>query len=254
MTVLTEKQQLREAIVANRRMLSLLDHQIDELQKLDPGMTEVADPDRHQPFSYVVEGTRPAGVLPSYLAAEYAHETLENRAGIVIPVDPFAPASAPIPTGFQNPYYGYIRVQSDAAFVATRLFACAEIFDLGRLGKQGGVLADVATKTVDMQTADAYFGISFRLYDESASRWLLLANKQGQVQQDTAVPSSLFGPLAMSSAGGVEIPTECVFPRNGLIRVETYIQNSFYPSWFDSPNSALSRIYFVFHGYKVFGG
>lgn len=235
MTVLTEKQQLREAVVANRRMLKLLDQQIDELAKLEPDVAaELIDPERHQPFTYVVEG-------------------IDKKAGIVIPVStvPFEPPPDLV-TGFQNPYYGYIRIQSDAAFVATRIFACVEaipsVVDLGD---------DIPVrKNMDAPTSDAFWGISFRAYDEGAARWLLLANNRQQVQQAAAVPSPLFGQLPISSSGGLEIPTECVFPRNGLIRVEAYVQS--FPdgtqSIADKLTPDLTRIYFLLHGYKVFGG
>lgn len=226
MTVLTEKQQLREAVVANRRMLKLLDQQIDELAKLEPDVTaELLDPERHQPFSYIVEG-------------------LDKKAGIVVPTEQLSPSR-----GFQNPYYGYIRIQSDAAFVATRIFACVEA-----IPTKLNFFEDVPiTKNIDAPTADAFFGIGFRAYDESAARWLLLTNNRQQVQQAAAVPSTLFGQLPISSSGGLEISTECVFPRNGLIRVEAYIQLLLGDNSLQN-TPVLTRVYFILHGYKVFGG
>lgn len=227
MTVLTEKQQLREAIVANRRMLKLLDQQIDELRKLEPTVAvDLADPDRHQPYAYVVEGA-------------------DKQAGIQVLPPTSTPVNAPNSVGFQNPYYGYVRVQSDAAFVVTRIFVCA-------LGDSFPDRGSNRLAHVDAPTADSTWGISLKLYDESSNRWLLLANNGSQVQQNTAVPSYLFGALPISSSGGLEIPTECVFPRNAVIRAEAYIQR-----WTSEPTrgiSVLKRVHVVFHGYKVYGG
>lgn len=202
---------LAAAVVANRRMLKLLDQQIDELSKIEPGVAaDLTDPDRHQPFSYVVAG-------------------VDGRAGIVM-------EGAAAGSGGQSPQFGYIRIESDAAFVATRAFCCEQTINL-LAGTPSGFAFDATTW-------DLFFGLSLRAYDEGSQRWLFMAN-QRQFIQATAVPSSLFGALPITSEGGIELPAECVFPRNGLVRIEAYQQHS---------AGGGQRIYFILHGYKVFGG
>lgn len=213
---MSERENLRAAVVANRRMLKMLDQQIDEAMKLEPELfAELADPDRHQPFSYVVEGQ-------------------DKQPGILVNGS----------LGYQNPLFGYVRIQSDAAFVATRVFACVQTRIVVSAGPVYG-----APTIWDGTVAGQVSSLGFRAYDESAGRWLLLANSRERVQQDAAVPVSLFGQMQLASAGGIELPTECVFPRNGLIRIEAYIMSN--PAEAISPDA---RIYFILHGYKAFGG
>lgn len=213
---MSQRENLRAAVIANRRMLKLLDQQIEEVMKIEPEVfAELADPDRHQPFSYIVEGA-------------------DKEPGI--------PTSGAV--GYQNPHFGYIRIQSDAAFVATRLFVCVQMQYAVAPGPIYG-----RPKLADATEAEAAYNLSFRAYDESAGRWLLLANSRERVQQDAAVPGTLFGQIPLASAGGIELPTECVFPRNGLIRVEAYLLQLNAFSVIPTP-----RIYFIMHGYKVFGG
>ncbi len=144
-----------------------------------------------------------------------------------------------MPVGYQNPMYGYIRIQSDAAFVAQRAFVCVQQLDAG--------VDTVAT--IDAPTWEQTGGLSFRAYDESSARWLFIANNRQLVQQDSAVPGSLFGQLPISSQGGIELPSECTFPRNGLLRIEAYAQIN--P---ENASVPVQRMFFILHGYKVFGG
>lgn len=212
------RKQLAAAINADRRLLKLLDQQLEELLRVEPELAlELVDPDRRQPFVYVTEG---ADGLP----------------GI-----PLVQAS----NGFQNPNFGYIRMQSDAAFVATHAYACASVLQspIGQALRQDFLDVPLFSSSGDNP-------LHFRLYDESSNRSVSLISNAQNAARDVAVPAEVFGSVNPVFSGGLELSAESVFPRNAVVRVEAYARDSSGAT----PAAAVERAYFMLLGYKVFGG
>ena len=206
------RKHLAAAINADRRLLKLLDQQLEELLRVGPELAlDLVDPDRRQPFVYIAEG-------------------VDGQPGI-----PLLVASA----GFQNPNFGYIRMQSDSAFVVTGAYAC------------GGIALTSAPILLDVPNFSTNNNpLHFRLYDESSNRSLSLVSNAQNAARDVAVPAEVFGAANPVFSGGLEIPAESVFPRNAVVRVEAYARDSAG----SSPTDATQRVYFMLLGYKVFGG
>ncbi len=201
---LANRKELTALLQANRYGLSLLDRQIAELGRVRPEAFLALDDlqrDSEKPYSYATEGS-------------------DKQSGILINATN---------TGFGNPYFGYVRVQSDAAFVATRLFACYE---------KSNLYYDFFDQTFSASGR----ALDLRLYDESNAKWLGLANN-GQSMQNVGISAQMFAPVTTQARGGLELPAECTFPRNALIRVEAYFQTA--PAVND-------RVHVIFHGYKAY--
>ena len=199
--------EIQEAIRANLKSIASLDKEIEQLSResVDAALSLV-DKDRKMPFWYVAYGD---DQLPGVRLYEYG----VNAASI-----------------------GYIRVQSDAAFVATGVDACVEYEEGGR--RLFSTIYDLPLSVV--------FGV--RVYDESSYRWVTLTNQDRNVQQGASLPTSLLSPVTKFRQSGFSLTNECTFPRNALVRVEAYANE--YPEEGIRP----TRFYFSFCGYKVFGG
>lgn len=135
----------------------------------------------------------------------------------------------------ENPSYGYIRTHPDSAFVLTRI--CA------------GLTRNPGASVTFTTSYQSYLGLGFRLYDESSSRWITFTNHNNEPQQKAVFPAAAFSPYPAYNEGGFDMPTECVFPRSAVIRVEAYVQDL---SIITPPG--VERLQVVFSGYKVYGG
>jgi hypothetical protein len=207
--------EIQEAIRANLKSLASLDKEIEALSResVDAALSLV-DKDRKMPFWYMAYGD-------DQLPGVRLYETGENAASV-----------------------GYIRVQSDSAFVATGIDTCYEYEFTQPTAAGQHIFANV----YDFSQI-APFGV--RLYDESSYRWVTLTNQDRSVQQNASVPTSLVSPVTKFRQSGFSLINECTFPRNALIRVEVYA-NDFSSIPLSLAN--IRRFYFSFCGYKVFGG
>jgi hypothetical protein len=133
----------------------------------------------------------------------------------------------------ENPAFGYVRTHPDSAFVLTRIHAA--------------VTSQFTTGLPPVTDVTTGYGVGFgfRFYDESSSRWITFTNQNAEPQQKAVLPSSAFTPYTSLNEGGFALPSECVFPRSAVIRVEAYVQQF--------PPDA-TRLQVVFGGYKVYGG
>lgn len=214
------------AIKANKRALSLLDKMIAETSEVDGDLAvDALLGDQSLPFSYVtLDGVDGLPGVNLTVADRAAGNTL---------------------LGPTQPYYGFVRVQSDAAFVATRVFAVARM------------VTDVVAAPVywDAPSAESCYGFQLRLRDESNAREINLSYNAQQIpQQAVALPLSLFGQSHFSAQGGLELPAECVFPRNATIRVEAMFTSGLDDAPTAAPQVSACRVGLIWHGYKVFGG
>jgi hypothetical protein len=202
--------EIQEAIRANLKSIASLDREIEQLSResVDAALSLV-DKDRKMPFWYVAYGD---DQLPGIRLYEY---------------------------GVNTASVGYIRIQSDAAFVATGIDACVEY-----AGLQPGLLF---SSVYDLPLS---FTFGVRVYDESSYRWVTLTNQDRSVQQGASLPTSLLSPVTKFRQSGLSLTNECTFPRNALIRVEAYTNEI--PQ--GPSNIRPTRFYFSFCGYKVFGG
>lgn len=228
------KKEIAQAVKANRRLLGLVDDQLACLARTTPAVAlDAIDADRRMPYWYVASAPTPQeqGVgLTDY--------TKQNA-----PQSPFIRITQGFTTGsfgntMQYPNVGYIRIQSDAAFVATSILAS--------FSQSGGADLTVTGGTFYPNTLQ---NAAFRLYDESSNRWISLTNQDRLIQQRATLPGVAISPAALFFENGSRLPTECVFPRNALIRVEVYYYDVLVPGI--SPDT---NIYFALGGYKVFGG
>jgi hypothetical protein len=188
--------ELSAALRANRQALSVVDKHLRELS--DPSFDDLLDQGR-QAFCYGVVGS-------------------DGEAGI-----PLGTAFGP-----NNPYSGFIRMQSDADFVATRVLA---------------VTSWVANNFEQFRPAASSIALGFQLYDVSSARNIsLLGGDADYLPYTLAAPSAQYD-------NGIDLPAECNFPRNAVVRVDV-IQD------FDTATYNLDdvRVYFLLFGYKVFGG
>jgi len=195
------------AVQANRQLFSLLKDKIACLSKkeADVAMAWAVD-DNKAPFFYSAQGS-------------------DGHAGIAMSLTSFGPT---------NPSFGYVRMQSDAAFVATRMYAM--------------VSRKIADQTLFFgQPSLAIASIGFRIYDESSSRWITVGNREQNATQDVTTSLRVVGPSDYFSAGGLELPADCTFPRSATLRVEAYSMASL-------EGLQEFRVYFIFGGYKVYGG
>lgn len=210
--------EIQEAIRANLKSLASLDKEIEALSResVDAALALV-DKDRKMPFWYMAYGD-------DQLPGVRLYETGENAASV-----------------------GYIRVQSDSAFVATGIDACYEYEQTTE--NQAGQY--VFSNAYDFSIL-APFGV--RLYDESSYRWVTLTNQDRSVQQNASLPTLLISPVTKFRQSGFSLINECTFPRNALVRVEVYTNDlsSFFPP--ETEPFSVRRFYFSLCGYKVFGG
>lgn len=202
--------ELKAAITANKRLLALLDKDIAEASMVDPDIIGL-DPDQAQPYTFTaVDGP-------------------DGDPGINVVGGGL---------GVNNPYYGLVRTDGDAAFVCTRMSAYVMIT---------GLLGLSAPCFYDAPTAVAWYGLGVRLLDDTSSRRLsLVYNHQAMPWQGAIVPLDVIGQCSFGSIGGVTNPSECTFARNSTIRVEAFSTRM------SSPTAM--RVHVLFHGYKVYGG
>jgi hypothetical protein len=229
------KKEIAQAVKANRRMLGLVDDQLACLAKTTPSVAlDAIDADRRMPYWYVA--TSPTPQAASTGLSAYTKQNANQSPFIRITQ---GYTVTPSQTSVQYPNIGYIRVQSDAAFVATSIFANfyqsrGSQFDL--IPRHGTLYAALGNK------------VGVRLYDESSNRWLTLTNQNQTIQQNATLPGQAISPSALLFENSVRLPTECTFPRNALIRVEIYYYQTL------TVFSGDIDIYFAIGGYKVFGG
>lgn len=191
---------LKAGLRANKRALALLDKQISQISEFSD------DAHEHQPFIYVAEGA-------------------DGAPGIVL-------ASATV--GFSNPGYGYIRMQSDAAFVCTHLFCVAQV----AVSSTQYIWSD---SSISETRSSLSFG--FRLVDESSQRLITLSRRDNS-PDSTYLPASFAAQDFFFNQGSMRLVEETAFPRNALVRVEGYK---------DFTGTA-TRLWVGLGGYKVFGG
>lgn len=208
--------EIQEAIRANLKSIASLDKEIEALasESVDAALSLV-DKDRKMPFWYMAYGD-------DQLPGVRLYETGENSASV-----------------------GYIRVQSDSAFVATGIDVCYEYEQFAESATGQRVFSNVYDFSVL-----APFGV--RLYDESSYRWVTLTNQDRSVQQNASLSTSLLSPVTKFRQSGFSLINECTFPRNALLRVEVYAND--FSSLFPPSAFSVHRLYFSLCGYKVFGG
>lgn len=227
------RKEIAQAVKANRRMLGLVDDQLSSLAKTTPTVAlDAIDADRRMPYWYVA-------TAPTPQAVDAGLGTYTQKNGQQSPYIPITNGLISTPGGglsVQYPNIGYIRVQSDAAFVATTILTS---FSQTQLGAGGRLFGGTFYRQ----------NIGVRLYDESSNRWLTLTNQNQRIQQDATLPGQVISPSLIFFENGSRVPTECVFPRNALIRVEIYYYDILVPGVSDPV-----KVYFSLGGYKVFGG
>ncbi|NBT35341.1 MAG: hypothetical protein EBT03_07355 [Betaproteobacteria bacterium] len=227
------KKEIAQAVKANRRLLGLVDDQIACLAKTTPAVAlDAIDADRRMPYWYVA--TSPTQQQQGVGLSDYTKQNATQS--------PFIRITQGMTAGtfgntMQYPDVGYIRVQSDAAFVATNVLTSFSVNRAPEAVQGGTFYPNVSQK------------VAFRLYDESSNRWISLTNQDRLVQQRATLPGIAISPSSLFYENGSRLPTECVFPRNALIRVEVYYYDVLTPGI-----SSDTNIYFALGGYKVFGG
>lgn len=183
-----ELKALKAAVLANRRLLALLDNDLAEASLVDPDLVNL-DPDQSLSFTYA------------------AMDGGDGLAGIDISTSL---------TGVSNPHYGILRTDGDAAFVCTSMSAYVETFyDIDGSG------ADHCF--IDAATAASRFGVGVRLLDDTSGRRLsLVYSASAMPWQSAVIPIDVLGQCSFGSVGGLLNPAECTFPRNTTIRIDAF--------------------------------
>lgn len=199
------KRELNEVLRANAKLLAVFDEEVEELAKKSVSAALGAtSKDRSMPYWYSVYGEdqEPGVALTAY--------------------------------GENNPSVGYIRVQSDASFVATQLdFSFSSI-------------TPFSPKTLYKPPAGDLLVYGIRLYDESNYRWISLSDRTTNGQEGDFFPLSRMSPDWSLKQIGFSLANEVTFPRNALIRLEVFCNRNLF--------EANPRLHCSFCGYKVFGG
>lgn len=197
-------------VQANRQLFSLLKDKVACLskQEADVAMAWAVD-DNKSPFFYSAQGS-------------------DGHPGILMSLSQFGPS---------NPSFGYVRMHSDAAFVATRLYAVVEI-----------TISGVVDHSFVQDGHTFPGGVGFRIYDESSGRWITVGNREQNAVQDVTTALGVVSPYDYFSVGGLELPADSTFPRSATLRVEAYSFKDL------SLGYTEVRVHFILGGYKVYGG
>lgn len=199
---------INETLRANAKAISVFDEEMEELAKENVSAAlSAVTKDRKMPFWYSVRG--------------------EDKApGVLINS-----------SGDNDPSVGYIRTQSDSVFVATNINISYGAV-INSIGLPAEIYIPVTGNTFEMY--------GFRLYDESNYRWISLTNNSVNGQDPSSVSLWLDSDWALKQSG-FPLVNEVVFPRNAVLRLEVFAQQS--PLFYSA-----ERVYFSLSGYKVFGG
>lgn len=217
----SEDRLLEVALRATRRQIALLDTELERLGNYDAEILEVL-------------GELDDDVMPAFYSA------IGSDGLVGVPIADLPLTAGIPPFGPANPNFGFIRMASDAPFVATSLVAVV----------QQTLFPDTEPMLLENVTPGSTMpAFGFRLFDIGANSDIVNYNKMPNGANAQLAPLDLLMGRALAGPlGDLELP-ETVFPKAGALRVEIYPRQS----WDPSTGSTDMRVHVILCGFKIFG-
>jgi len=266
---------LKERIELNRKNLEVLDHKIEELEKLKfVSSLPVPERDGCHPFFYQAYGERYLDVTSG--------ETMESAPGIHVPfVDSQPPQSGIVP---RRVFEGTIQIDADAPFIWTHVGATYRREFVTSIRDQGGHLIPHNTYgekfqsvsnpvLINQETIPAFTNdppiFNIGLLDSASGRYFFQAEEQdvnigGSETRGELPPGALldfnknlgvFANIEGAPGHGpcnlVELPAQTELPISGTMRVQVQ-PTQFNRNWTLTADVHPSyRVFVVLLGYKI---